>query len=125
VLSSISESCSMALLEAIGWGLPVIATGVGGTTELVDDGSNGLLVPSDDAEALAAAIRRLTHDAALRRRFSAANRLLVRENFSWRSVAASYQEIFREAVERPHAEGGREGNGAVRDLAGSRHPLTR
>lgn len=100
VLASLSESCSVALLEAMGRGLPIIATCVGGTPELIDHGSNGLLIHADDVDGLAGAIRELTHDRALRERFAIMNQALARERFSWRSVAEAYQGIFQETVDR-------------------------
>lgn len=109
VLASLTESCSMALLEAIGWGLPIIATNVGGTPELIDHGSNGLLIRAENVDELAAAIRELAHDAARRERFTIANRLLARERFTWRAVAEAYQGIFQDALVRWHKENPRQG----------------
>lgn len=124
VLASLAESCSMALLEAMGWGLPIIATRVGGTPELIDHGSNGLLISADDVDALTTAIRELAHDAARRERFTAANRVLARERFSWRSVAEAYQGIFQDAVERWQPESRRHGPG-TRETRLYRNPLKR
>jgi glycosyltransferase involved in cell wall biosynthesis len=100
VLASMTESCSMALLEAMGAGLPIIATRVGGTTELVDHDSNGLLVRAGDVDELAAAFRKLAHDAAQRERFAVTNRDLTEQCFSWRVVAKAYERIFEDAVRR-------------------------
>jgi glycosyltransferase involved in cell wall biosynthesis len=112
VLASLNESCSMALLEAMGWGLPIIATRVGGTSELIDHGSNGLLIRADDVDELTTAVRELAHDAARRERFTVANRALARDRFSWRTVAEAYQGIFQDAVERWQPESRRHGPAA-------------
>jgi glycosyltransferase involved in cell wall biosynthesis len=66
LLSSSWENLPHTALEALAVGSPVIATAVGGVPELVRDGENGLLVPANDPEKLADAIRRFFADAALR-----------------------------------------------------------
>lgn len=124
VLASLAESCSMALLEAMGWGLPIIATRVGGTPELIDHGSNGLLIRADDVDELTTAIRELAHDDARRERFTVTNRALARDRFSWRSVAEAYQGIFQDAVERWQPESRRHGPG-TRETRLYRNPLKR
>jgi glycosyltransferase involved in cell wall biosynthesis len=74
VLPSRSEGRPNVVLEAQACGLPVVATAVGGTPELVRDGKTGLLVESDDAQALAQAIERLRQDGELRDRLRGAGR---------------------------------------------------
>jgi glycosyltransferase involved in cell wall biosynthesis len=97
-LASRAESCSMALLEAMAAGLPVIVSNVGGNAELIREGSNGLLFDLHSSDALAAALRTLAANPELRRRFGAANRWLARQRFSWRAVAESYERIFAAAT---------------------------
>jgi glycosyltransferase involved in cell wall biosynthesis len=72
LLSSAWENFPHTLVEALAVGTPAIATAVGGVTEIVTDGENGLLVPSGDPAALAAAIRRFLADDQLRARLTAA-----------------------------------------------------
>lgn len=72
VLPSLWEGLPIAVLEAMTVGVPVIATAVAATPEVVKDGETGLLVPPGHSEALAAAICRLVSDAGLRRRLAAA-----------------------------------------------------
>jgi glycosyltransferase involved in cell wall biosynthesis len=72
VLSSRYENFPHLVVEALAVGTPVIATSVGGVPEVVRDGENGLLVPPGDADALAAAIRRLLQEPGLRDRLAAA-----------------------------------------------------
>ncbi|MGZ8694213.1 MAG: glycosyltransferase, partial [Gaiellaceae bacterium] len=67
VLPSRWEGLPLVALEALAAGRPVIATEVRGLRELLDDGRTALLVPPDDPEALAAAIRRVLEDGALAR----------------------------------------------------------
>jgi glycosyltransferase involved in cell wall biosynthesis len=56
ILSSLWEGCPNVLLEASAIGLPSIATRVGGTSAIIEDGKSGMLVPKGDAQALAKAI---------------------------------------------------------------------
>jgi glycosyltransferase involved in cell wall biosynthesis len=72
LLSSSWENFPHSLVEGLAVGTPVIATDVGGVGEIVTDGVSGLLVPPQDADALAAAIRRFFDDAELRDRLRAA-----------------------------------------------------
>lgn len=72
VLSSAWENFPHTVVESLAVGTPVVATAVGGVPEVVRDGENGLLVPPRDPQALAAAIRRLVDDPALRARLAAA-----------------------------------------------------
>jgi glycosyltransferase involved in cell wall biosynthesis len=105
VLTSISESCSMALLESIAAGVPAIATRVGGTCELIEHGHTGLLIGAHDARELCAALTLLAHDAALRRQFADAGRALIATRFSWRNTALRYEALFLAATgcEQPRA----------------------
>jgi len=79
-LPSRVEGTPNALLEAMSCGLPVVVSdGAPGPLELVEDGVTGLVVPVDDPTRLAAALRRLSSDDALRRRLGAAARERVSE----------------------------------------------
>ncbi len=71
-MSSLHEGLSIALVEALAAGLPVVATRVGGIPELVVDGESGVLVPPSDPRRLADAIVGIATDAALRRRLTEA-----------------------------------------------------
>jgi glycosyltransferase involved in cell wall biosynthesis len=74
VMPSLSEGLPMALLEAMAYGMAIVATGVGGIPELIEDGVEGLLVEPGDPAALAAALRGLAEDPGLRARLAAAGR---------------------------------------------------
>ncbi len=75
------EPLGRVLLEAGAAGRPIVATDVGGTPEIVCDGHSALLIPPGDAPMLAAAIRRLAGDVALRRRLGTAARQRITERF--------------------------------------------
>ena len=64
VIASRIEIFAGAVLEALAHGSPTVATAVGGSTEVIRDGADGVLVPADDAEALAGGIARLLDDPA-------------------------------------------------------------
>lgn len=70
VLSSWAEGLPLVALEALAAGTPLVATAVRGVRELVEDGRNALLVPPDDPQAMAAALRRVLGDAQLSARLA-------------------------------------------------------
>lgn len=76
------EGMPIALLEALAWGLPVVATRVGGMPEVIEDGKNGLLVLPHHPELLGSAMRDLACDTALRSSMSKAARSLATARFS-------------------------------------------
>jgi glycosyltransferase involved in cell wall biosynthesis len=82
VLPSRREGLPKSLLEAAACGRPIVASDVPGCREIARHDINALLVPPDDAIALAGAIERLCGDAALRRRFGEAGRQIVQREFS-------------------------------------------
>ena len=82
VLLSRREGLPKSLLEAAACARPIVASDVPGCREIARNGVNGLLVPPDDPQALAAAIEQLTRDPALRRLYGAAGRHLVETEFS-------------------------------------------
>jgi glycosyltransferase involved in cell wall biosynthesis len=97
----------VTLLEAMAASLPVVATAVGGVSEVVVAEETGLLVRAGDPDALAAALRRLAEDPDLRRRMGDAGRRRVEERFSiarWRADhRALYQRLL--ATRRPIERG--------------------
>jgi glycosyltransferase involved in cell wall biosynthesis len=95
VLPSLWEGLPIALLEAMAAGLPVVATAVGGTPEVVVDGVTGILVPPRDPDALAEAILTLLHDPDLRRKMGQAGRERVRGHFSVEKMVKETEGLYR------------------------------
>jgi hypothetical protein len=81
-------------------GLPVVATDVGGVSELVLEGETGLLVPRDETTALAQALERLLRDEDLRRRMAASARARVEREFDLTSFQEAHVELYRRELER-------------------------
>jgi glycosyltransferase involved in cell wall biosynthesis len=102
VLPSHEEGFSNALLEAMAVKLAVIATAVGGNLDAIVDGESGILVRPRDPLALAAALKRLASDPALRRRLGDAARTRVEERFSLERCVARYDRLYR-AMGEPNA----------------------
>ena len=73
-MPSRSEGLPMALLEAMAYGMAIVATEVGGIPEVFDSGEDGVLVPPEEPEALAGALCRLAADPELRERLARAAR---------------------------------------------------
>jgi glycosyltransferase involved in cell wall biosynthesis len=97
---SYTEGLPNVVLEACAAALPVVATNVGGTSEIIDDGANGYLVPSGDPPALAARLLELTRSPELRRSMGYRGRDLVRARFSFVQQAADFEAIFERVAAR-------------------------
>jgi glycosyltransferase involved in cell wall biosynthesis len=99
VLASIWEGLPGSVLEAMAAGLPVVGTNVNGIRELVVDGETGLLVPPDDAGALAEALGRIFADDDLRRQMGAQGRMRVENEFSISTLIEQKNTLFREIAQ--------------------------
>ena len=87
-----------AVLEAMSSGLPVVATRIAGSEELVLDGETGLLVTTESVTELRDALRIALTDSTLREKMGAASRLHVEQNYTWQKVAEQYQGFLEEAI---------------------------
>jgi glycosyltransferase involved in cell wall biosynthesis len=94
VLSSRAEGMSNAVLEYMAAGRAVVATAVGGNTQLIEDGVHGLLVPPGDPAALARAVERLLADAGLAARLAGAARRRARERYSRQAMVRRFEEYY-------------------------------
>ena len=93
----------MVVLEAMSQRLPVVVTPVGCAALLVRDGETGLVVPTRDASALAAALQRMTADADLRSRLAAAAHARVKD-MTWRRTAELTLDSYARARNRLRAQ---------------------
>ena len=88
------EAAPVAVMEAMSCGLPCIVSIIGGTADMIRDGEDGLLVPQEDVEAIAAALRKLVTDPDLRRAMGQAARTSAEEKFDHhRNAIALYEAI--------------------------------
>ncbi len=100
VLPSRWEGLPVALLEAMGAGLPVVATRVEGVDEVVEEERQGLLVPPEDAEALAAALLQLIGDPPLREKMGEAGRKRIETFYTLDIMCEKYLSLMRECMRR-------------------------
>ena len=100
-LPSRREGLPKSLLEAAAFGRPIIATNVPGCREVARHGENALLVPVDDAAALAHAIETLANDQELRARFGANGRRAVENCFSSAAIGSQIVEIYTKLAPPP------------------------
>ena len=96
LMTSVSEAHSVSLLEAMASSLPIVATGVGGIPETVEDGTTGLLAPRGDDARLAQHLLTLLGDVDLRRAMGAAGLDRARRLFQRKDMHRRYLEIYSE-----------------------------
>lgn len=102
VVASSSESLSNVILESMAAGKPVIATRVGGNTELVTEGETGLLIPRQDIDALAHAIEKLLTAPHLRRQMGEAAQVVARRDYSLKQVSGQYEQLYASLLDEKH-----------------------
>lgn len=99
VLSSTAEGLPNAIMEAMAAGLPVVATGVGGVTELLEDQVHGRIVPAEDPAALATAMRQvMSLPPAVRHRMGAAGHDRVAEQFDLSRMVGAWEGLLEDAL---------------------------
>ncbi len=97
-LPTLQDSYSIASIEAMAAGLPVLTTPTGGIVDIVGEGVTGYLVPRDDVSALAERLRTLRDDPALRLRLGAAGRVRAEERFDSAVISARTLALLRDAA---------------------------
>ena len=95
-----TEGLGVVLLEAMSHRVPVIASAIGGITDIVEDGVSGLLVPPGDGTALAAALERLARAPDLSVSLGDAGYRRLHERFSWDAITRRWLEVYAAAARR-------------------------
>ena len=98
VSSSRSEGLSLAFLEAMAAGRPIVATRSGGPQEALVPGESGILVPTEDPQSLATALIEVLSDSGLRARLGSAARAHVVANFSLAATVREYEALYQRFV---------------------------
>ena len=96
VQPSLSEAFSQVLIEAMGAGLPVIATDVGGANEVIESGVNGILIEPDDTEAIRREVVGLYRDRDRRKKMAEAGMRSVRERFTAEQMVERQYALYRD-----------------------------
>lgn len=94
ILPSLWEGMPLALLEAMASGIPVIATDVAGTREVIQHEINGILIPAKNPEAIAAAFVRMKDDPEFRKKLSQQALTFVREKYSVAANMKAYLQLY-------------------------------
>ncbi len=100
VCTSIHEGIPMSILEAMGYGLPVVAPRVGGLPEIIDHGVDGFLIPEHDPELFAQACLNLQADSELLNQMSKAAREKIQTKFSEQKMAIEYYNLYQDLVNK-------------------------
>ncbi len=100
VLSSTSEGLSIATLEAMSCGIPVVVTKCGGPEEIVEQGVNGVLVNTGDYHSLADGILCMLENEQLRKSCIRGARELITRKFSLNTMVMQYEECYRECAKK-------------------------
>ncbi len=93
VLTSLSEGMPSVILEAMGCGLPILASDVGGNNEIVTEGENGFLIKGDDIDLIADRLAVLINDTVVRSRMGAASRVRAME-YDWQKIMDQYLSLY-------------------------------
>jgi glycosyltransferase involved in cell wall biosynthesis len=91
---SIQEGCPLVVLEAMASGLPVIATDISGSQDLIKTGINGIVVKPGNIDEMASALYQIAGDISLRKQCASANAVKAK-SYDWYAVSCSYLELMK------------------------------
>jgi glycosyltransferase involved in cell wall biosynthesis len=120
---SVFEGASNAIMEAMAAGLPIVATRVGGTPELVEERENAILVGPRDVAALADAFATLARDADLRARMGEHARRWVGERHNLDRMVRAYADLYERIAREPPTSLARRGARSVLGAIGAARAL--
>jgi glycosyltransferase involved in cell wall biosynthesis len=100
VLPSLEDGCAAVCAEAMACGVPVITTSSNGSSEIMDHGKDGFVVPARSSEAIAECLERLYRDEDLRREMSVAALAKARSKLTWEVYASNLNEVYRAVLDR-------------------------
>ena len=100
VLPSIAEGISNTILEAMASGLPIVATKVGGNSELIVDGETGLLVPPSNPDAMAEALKTYVQNPEVLLQHGTAGRKRVEDKYSLVKMVDAYSSVYDEILDK-------------------------
>jgi glycosyltransferase involved in cell wall biosynthesis len=100
VMSSFTEQASLALLEAMASGLPVVSTDVGDSRDMLVPGQSRFVVPVDDEAGYIRALRELAANPGVRSRLGSENRARCVEVYSLSAMIAAYRDLYRDVIAR-------------------------
>ncbi|MFW5888114.1 MAG: glycosyltransferase [Patescibacteria group bacterium] len=100
VSSSLWEGLPTAILEAMACGLPVVATNVGGTAEIVEDGRQGLLMDSQSPEQITEKVTYLLNNDEKKDKFRKEARIKIKNNFTLEEMVKNYEKMYIDLCEK-------------------------
>ena len=98
VISSVTEGVPLTVLEAMAFGLPVIATRVGGIPQVIEEGRSGILIDARDTEALRKTIDGLIHEPSQGQRLGETAQSIIRKNHSLERMCSGYRKVYGEVL---------------------------
>ncbi len=98
VFPSRQEGMPNSILEAMSCGLPVIATKIAGSEELITEGKGGYLTTSEDLNELIIALESLLEDKYAREEMGRFNRQLILKKYTWLDIASKYEELIKDVI---------------------------
>jgi glycosyltransferase involved in cell wall biosynthesis len=104
IFPSLRDAFPLAVFEAMATGLAVITTNHAGSSEILSDGENALIVPAGDARALTTAVQRLVEDPLLRQRLGEAARRKVEGAHSWEAYGQQVLQVINDRWRGKHAQ---------------------